>query len=42
MFARYAELAPVAEPTHIRSTWLAGFKSVPVAGTVRGAPAGVR
>jgi cytochrome P450 len=42
MFARYAELIPTGEATHVRSTWLAGFKSVPVVASLRGAGAGVR
>lgn len=39
MFARFAELVPTGEPSHIRSTWLAGFKSAPVVASLRSADA---
>jgi cytochrome P450 len=35
MFSRFASFEPAGEVTHIRSTWLAGFKSVPVIATSR-------
>ncbi|GAB3800556.1 cytochrome P450 [Micromonospora zhanjiangensis] len=35
MFARYAAIEPSGAPTHVRSTWLAGFKRFPVTVTPR-------